>query len=139
MKRLNVVLQFLLFASLTGCQSPARDMMNNNFVAISPKAVPANLVGTWTGSMGPYLVSMKWQADGYGLFCYSYGTADVLQRVKFVDGEIFIQDGTKLQLKGLSTASMIVHTSYFSGKDSTLLGDRELRNASVYCAKALST
>ena len=81
---------------------------------------------------------MQWQADGYGLFCYSYGTADVLQKMKFSEGRIHIQDGTKLELKEYSSESMTLHAPYFAGKDSVLYPDPDFRNASVYCAKALN-
>jgi hypothetical protein len=111
-------------------------MMNNNFAAIASEPLPADLVGIWTGSMGPYLVSMKWQADGNGLFCYSHGTANVVQKIKFGGGEILIQDGTKLNLKQHSKESLVVHAPYFAARDSTLYSDSQLRSASVYCADA---
>ncbi|QCF24830.1 J517_1871 family lipoprotein [Hydrocarboniclastica marina] len=125
--------------ALAGCQSPMSDMMNNNFVAITPEPVPDGLVGSWTGNMGPYLVSMKWQSDGHGSFCYSYGTADVLQKVKFSEGTIQIQDGTKLILKEQNSESITVHAPYAAGKDTILYTDPDYKNASEYCAKALNT
>lgn len=139
MKPLKIISSCLFISALTGCQSPMSDMVNNNFVGTSPEPVPSILESTWTGSMGPYIVSMQWKPNGYGLFCYSYGTADVLQKVKFTNGEFLIQDGTKLKLGEHSKDKMIVRSPYFSGKDSVLYADSQLRNASAYCAKALST
>ncbi|WP_414727853.1 J517_1871 family lipoprotein [Zhongshania aliphaticivorans] len=133
----GLVAGFLI--ALAGCQSPMSDMMNNNFVAITPESVPAGLAGSWTGNMGPYLVTMTWQSDGYGLFCYSYGTADVLQKVKFSEGKIQIQDGTKLILKEQNPESITVHAPYAAGKDTVLYTDPDYKNASGYCAKALNT
>jgi hypothetical protein len=124
---------------LSGCQSPMSDMMNNNFVATTPEPVPKGLDGPWTGNMGPYLVTMKLQSDGYGLFCYSYGTADVLQKVKFSEGTIQIQDGTKLILKEQKPDSITVYAPYAAGKDTVLYTDLDYRNASGYCAKELNT
>jgi hypothetical protein len=125
--------------ALAGCQSPMSDMMNNNFVAITPQQVPEDLAGSWTGNMGPYLVTMKLQPDGYGLFCYSYGTADVLQKIKFSSGKIQIQDGTKLILKDQNPESITVYAPYAAGKDTLLYTDPDYKNASGYCAKALNT
>jgi len=126
-------------AALAGCQSPMSDMMNNNFVAVTPQQVPEGLAGPWTGNMGPYLVTMKLQPDGYGLFCYSYGTADVLQKIKFLSGKIQIQDGTKLILKEQNPESITVYAPYATGKDTLLYTDPDYKNASGYCAKALNT
>ncbi|WP_049784509.1 J517_1871 family lipoprotein [Marinobacter adhaerens] len=125
--------------ALAGCQSPMSDMMNNNFVAITPEPVPEGLAGSWTGNMGPYLVTMKWQSDGHGLFCYSYGTADVLQKLKFSGGKIQIQDGTKLILKEQNPESITVYAPYAAGKDTVLLTDPDYKNASGFCAKAVNT
>ena len=61
--------------TLASCASPVGDMLNNKFVSITPQAAPKSLVGIWTGSMGPYLTSFSFKDDGYGVFCYSYGTA----------------------------------------------------------------
>ncbi len=136
---MSKMLGFMVFASmLVGCQSPVSHMMNNNFVAIIADPVPGDWVGTWTGNMGPYLVSMQWQPDGYGRFCYSYSTANVLQKIKFSEGGIYIQDGTKLELKEYSAKSVIVHAPYFAGKESIFYPDPDFRNASEYCAKALN-
>lgn len=136
------VLKHSLFAgfviALAGCQSPVRDMMNNNFVAIIPEPVPEGLVGSWTGNMGPYLVSMKWQTDGHGSFCYSYGTADVLQKVKFSENTIQIQDGTKFLLKEQNSESITIYAPYAVGKETILYTDPDYKNASAYCAKAFN-
>ena len=139
MQNLRLVWAVALTAGLVGCQSPMSDMMNNNFVGITPEPVPDQLVGTWTGNMGPYLVSMQWEPDGYGHFCYSYGTADVLQKIKFSGGEIFIQDGTRLEIKEHTRQLMTVHAPYFAGKDSKLYTDADFQNASAFCAEALKT
>ena len=139
MRNLKVIWAVALIVGLAGCQSPISDMMNNNFVGITPESVPVELVGTWTGNMGPYLVSLQWQQDGYGHFCYSYGTADVLQKIKFSGGKIFIQDGTRLEIKEHTKQLMTVHASYFAGKDSKLYSDPEFRKASAFCAEALKT
>lgn len=138
MKKLITCCAGIFAIVLTGCQSPVDDMMNNNFVTIKPEPIPRGLAGTWSGSMGPYLVSMKWQADGHGLYCYSYGTADVLEKLKFSAGVIYNQSGTKLELKESKPESITVFTPYFVGDSYILYSDPDYRNASPYCAKALN-
>ena len=89
--------------------------------------------------MGPYLVSFQWKANGAGLFCASWGTSDAVQKVKYANGEIQIQDGTKLEIKGYTNSTMIVHAPYFTGQDTQLYKDNQLENASIYCAEKLKT
>jgi hypothetical protein len=115
----------------------------NFFLAITPEPVSEGLEGPWTGNIGPFLVTMKLQSDGYGLFCYSYGTADVLQKAKFSEGAIQIEDGTKLILKeqkpeSITVYATTVYTTYGTDKDTMLYTDSDYENASGYCAKALN-
>ena len=137
MKKLGIFGAMVLSVGLAGCQSPIQGMLNNNFVAIDPESLPESLVGTWTGNMGPYLVSLKWMADGRGLFCSSYGTADYIQKIKYSQGEILIQDGTKLQIRDHTTELMTVYAPYYAGKESLLYADSNFQHASAYCANAL--
>ncbi|WP_051326886.1 J517_1871 family lipoprotein [Aliagarivorans taiwanensis] len=124
--------------TLTGCQSPIDDMLNNQFVSISPQATPKSLVGNWTGNMGPYLTTFSFENDGYGVFCYSYGTANVIQKIKYATNIIYIQDGTKLELKSMDVNSFIANSIYFGGNESTFYKDTALREASQFCASQLS-
>jgi hypothetical protein len=97
--------------TLASCASPVGNMLNNKFVSITPQAAPKSLVGIWTGSMGPYLTSFSFKDDGYGVFCYSYGTADVLQRVKYANNIIYNQDGTKLEIKESTNDLLVVNAN----------------------------
>jgi hypothetical protein len=112
-------------------------MRNNNFVSIRPEAPPSEILGLWSGNMGPYLVTFDWQKDGEGVFCYSYGSSNVLQRVKYRDHKIFHQDGLQLKISKITLDFIIVHAPYFAGNDSTLYKDEELKNASPYCATVI--
>ena len=125
--------------TLASCASPVGDMLNNKFVSITPQAAPKSLVGIWTGSMGPYLTSFSFKNDGYGVFCYSYGTADVLQRVKYANNIIYNQDGTKLEIKESTNDLLVVNANYFGGNKSTFYRDKDLKEASQFCAKKLSS
>lgn len=124
--------------ALVGCASPVNDMLNNKFVTITPQIAPASLVGIWSGNMGPYLVSFSFKEDGYGLYCYSYGTADVIQKVKYSNDIIYIQDGTKLDIKISTNDSFVVNTNYFGGSKSTFYKDKNLKEASQFCSSKLN-
>ena len=142
MRNIKVIGAAIIAIGLTGCQLPVaqvfNDMSNNNFVGIVPDKTPLGLSGVWTGSMGPYLASMLWQQNGYGYLCYSYGTANVVQKVKYKEGVLFIQDGTKLVVEQVTKQSVTVHAPYFAGKDTVFYTDLGYQNASPFCAKALA-
>lgn len=129
---------FALLLLLIGCQSPVNDMLNNNFVSIKSEKTPDVFVGIWTGNMGPYLTTFNLKDDGSGVFCYSYGTSDVMQKVKYLNGNIFIQDGTKLEIESKNTNSFVAKANYFGGNETTYYQDNNLREASQFCVDKLS-
>ena len=71
------VRKYLVLGSLAlaGCQSPVDDMLNNNFVQIKAEPAPSQIIGFWTGNMGPYLASRggkrKW-VTGSGQVTHGY-------------------------------------------------------------------
>lgn len=121
--------------ALFGCQSPIDDMMNNEFVTVKPQTSPSNLIGVWSGNMGPYLTSFKIDKDGTGLFCYSYGTSDVLQKIKYNNDILHIQDGTKLNIINTQSENLILKSSYAGAQKTTLIKDNDLLEASHFCAE----
>lgn len=129
---------FTTLLALVGCASPVDDMLNNNFVSVAPQVAPDTLVGIWSGNMGPYLTSFSFKVDGHGIFCYSYGTADVVQRVKYSKNVIYIQNGTKLEIKENTKDSLVVNANYFGGSESKFYKDKDLKEASQFCSNKLS-
>ncbi|AOY88672.1 hypothetical protein BKP64_11085 [Marinobacter salinus] len=139
MKTLKTVAGFTCALLVVGCQTPLDHMQNNNFVQVKPETIPKEMVGLWSGNMGPYLVSMRWEQDGYGLFCYSYGSADVLQRIKYSSAQIHIQDGTKLEVEAFSQSDLTLRSPYFGSTKSVLLSDPTLKEASLFCSEKLQS
>lgn len=129
---------FVVLLALGGCASPVNDMLNNKFVSIAPEVAPASLIGIWSGNMGPYLASFSFEGDGYGVFCYSWGMADVIQKVKYSNNIIYIQDGSKLEIKESNNDLLVVNANYLGGNKSTFYKDKDLKEASQYCANKLS-
>ena len=131
------VIGFAVLLALAGCASPINDMLNNKFVSITPQVAPESLVGVWSGNMGPYLASFSFKGAGYGIFCYSWGTADVIQKVKYSNNIIYIQDGSKLEIKESNNDLLVVNANYLGGNKSTFYKDKDLKEASQYCANKL--
>lgn len=121
--------------ALFGCQSPIDDMMNNKFVTIKPQASPNNLIGVWSGNMGPYLTSLKIDKDGTGFFCYSHGTSDVIQKIKYNNDILHIQDGTKLNIAETANEILTMKSSYAGSQNTTFIKDNDLLEASHFCAE----
>lgn len=129
MKKQILALTFIM----TGCQSPLDHMLNNKFSTIPPLPVPSSLANSWTGNMGPYLVTFKFEQNGSGYFCYSYGTADVIMKTKSTGNTIHIQDGTQIDITEIMPNKITISSNYFGKNHYTLIDDKELKSASIYC------
>lgn len=123
---------------LTSCASVSNDMLNNQFPMIQAEAPPSDLSGIWTGAMASYLATIKIENDGTGLFCYSWGTANVEQKIKYIDGRLQIQDGTHLVVVDVRSERLQLESEYFTGASFTYLEDNDLSEASSYCASAVT-
>lgn len=132
------IVGFTALIALVGCASPVDDLLNNEFVSITPQKAPQSLVGIWSGNMGPYLTTFSFKEDGHGDFCYSYGTADVVERIKYSNNVIYNQDGTKLEIISITKDLLVVNANYFGGSESKFYKDNELKEASLFCSSKLS-
>lgn len=135
---MKVLITSLLIGMLSACSSVSTDMANNKFPMIQAEPPPSELVGIWTGAMSSYLTTIKVEADGTGLFCYSWGTADVEQKIKYNEGRLQIQDGTNMVVADVMGERLSLQSEYFTGGDYTYIKDNDLSEASTYCASALS-
>jgi len=123
-------------ALLAGCAASS-DLMNNDFPAIAPIAPPKAMVGIWTGSMGPYLTSMRFDVSGAGVMCYSWNGKDVVARLKYDGRQIRISDGMRLDVGGVSSEVLKVRSNYYMGSDFSMYRDDDLSSAAPYCTKNL--
>jgi len=113
------------------------DMLNNDFPSIRAVSPPTSMVGTWTGSMGPYLSTLRLDASGTGLLCSSWNGKDSISRIKFDGQQIRSQDGGRLNVARASQESMAVTAPYYGGADYSLRKDGSLTEASYFCAQQL--
>lgn len=121
---------------LAGCAMPMDDMLNNRFTEVAPMPLHEALTGAWTGSMGPWLATIKLSPDGTGLMCSSLGDKDLLNRLKVVGGVAYVQDGTRFEI-AQSGEALSVKTAYFGGGAYRFSKDSTLTQASVFCSGKL--
>lgn len=132
----RAILAGLACAALAGCSLPTTDMMSNQYMEHSAEPVPAGMAGDWTGTSGPYLVTLRLNADGTGALCNSYGASNYLQAVKYQGGTLYVQDGARLALTPNGDA-LTGMAPYTGSRPIRFLRDDDLKNAPPYCKTAL--
>jgi hypothetical protein len=131
MKKLALVMVLVL----AGCKSPIDDIINNKFIETNISAPPADIVGTWTGNNGPYLITMKIFDDGSGLSCSSWNDKNSVNKIKFSAGYLYFQDGAKMAVS-ISGGKLIGKFDYSFTNDVSFVEDKKLTNASLFCQSA---
>lgn len=122
--------------SLAGCTSPYAYMENNAYSEITPQQTPAELAGIWTGTSGPYLMTIKLGADGRGLSCANWQTNKSVNNVKYSGGRLYFPDGMEM---AVSVGAGTLMASYDKGglPPIQLWPDLQLIEASPYCKEKL--
>ncbi|WP_028627689.1 J517_1871 family lipoprotein [Metapseudomonas resinovorans] len=133
---MRAIALFIAAATLAGCTMPFDDLRNNDFVSVQPQPAPSDIAGVWTGSAGPYLMTLIINSDGTGSHCYTWGESNVLERLKFDGNQVRIQDGSRLKVYR-SGYQLIGQAPYTGSQPINFVQDSNLANASVYCAKNL--
>lgn len=119
---------------LAGCAA-TNDLMSGQFSTVVP--MPTNLSGNWSGSGGPWLVTIKFNRDGTGLMCQSYNGKDILDKIKVVNDIIYNQNNLKLKIVSNSSEKLELKANYYMGASFNFTPDPFLKNASPYCENAL--
>lgn len=138
-RTMKPLIALVMLGLLSGCASVSSDMANNNFPLITAQKPSDNLIGIWTGSMASYLATLQINDDGTGTLCYSWGTANVEQKVKYQAGVVHIQDGTSMSVENVSTEQLVLKSDYFTGTQFTYVVDDNLTEASSFCSSVLSS
>ncbi|WP_341667342.1 J517_1871 family lipoprotein [Alcaligenes sp. SDU_A2] len=131
------VLGLIISSWVAGCALPTHDMADNRFAELTPELVSEGLVGAWTGSNGPYLLTLRIGQDGTGLFCSSWGERNTLGRIKFVQDRLYFQDGTKMRLSR-EGEGLVGNYDYLGANTVRFKMDSQLKEASPYCVDSLS-
>lgn len=130
-------LAFLAAAALVGCATPLDDLLEGGYSEAAAQPAPESLVGTWTGSMGPYLVTMVVEPDGTGRYCHSWNEKNAVSRLKFDGRRLAFQDGSVASIIDLAPDKLVIHPDYSHASRAALRPDPNLVEASPYCMKAL--
>lgn len=131
----SLLIAGVLVFGLVGCVSPTSDMLNNNFTTIIPADNSIN--GYWSGNNGPYLVTFKFNGDGTGLMCSSYGDSNTLEKLKITNGVMYMQNGLKQTILESSENNLTLKVNYLGSAKFNYKPDPKLINASPYCEKNL--
>ncbi|KXJ45896.1 J517_1871 family lipoprotein [Marinobacter sp. Hex_13] len=129
------MLVFLIAPALTACKLSWEMPDASKYIHAQAKQVPAYAVGTWTGGMGPFVMTMQVDAGGTAVICHSSGHKEATGKAKHKDGVFYFSDGGYAELRqGASGEPELV----LSGDDnllSQLREDSSLTLATPYCAK----
>lgn len=136
MMRLVLVAAIVLLG-LTGCAGPMDDLLGGRYSEVDPMPARPGLTGMWTGSMGPYLVTLEVEPDGTGLYCYSWNEKHAVNRLKYDGERLVFQDGSMASIIDLVPDKLIIRPDYSHASRATLRPDEGLVEASPYCAKAM--
>jgi hypothetical protein len=115
---------------------PTDDLLNNRYMERRQETVPVGVAGDWTGTMGPYLVTVRLAADGTGLMCSSYNTNNTVINLKYAAGVLYFQDGTRMEIAKVGE-TLAGKTPYFGSATTKLYPDMGLSQAAPYCKKAM--
>ena len=118
---MGVLMKYLLILLLTGCES-----------------IPPDLVGNWSGKVGPFKTSFTLNPDGNGTFCYSGRKKNNLEWIKYSGGIIYTERDTEIVIESLSGDVLEVEVDNFGSKKYIFYRDKHLKKASWFCWKKLS-
>lgn len=133
---MRTLLLIPLLITLGGCAMPTADMTNNRYMEQTAEAAPPGISGDWTGTMGPYLLSLRIGRDGSGVMCSAYHTSNAVMNLKYNAGTLYFQDGTRLTIQP-SGNTLIGTSPYFGSATTTLYKDQGFAQAAPYCRNSL--
>lgn len=127
-------------AMLAGCAMPGddifRDMANNQFMDVQPESVPAGMDGHWSGAAGPSMMTLDLRQDGGGTICTVYGATNSLHAVKYSNGEIHTQGGTRIVISQAGER-LAASYPYKHGPAFEFHRDDDLSKAAPYCRDSM--
>lgn len=132
----KLILGCFVAIALTGCVTPSGDMLNNKFD--SQQGVTQQNTGYYTGSIGPYTVTLKVNSDGTGYSCESMGNSqsDRYLKVKFSPDMVYFSNGGRFKLLSVNNTDMTIQNIYFGMNTQYKLSkDDTLSRAAPFCEK----
>lgn len=121
---------------LTGCMAPYEAMRANNYSKVQPEPPPPEILGAWTGTSGPYLVTIKLGPDGRGLLCASWHANESVNNVKYFGGALYLPDGMRIAV-GAEGGQLVGQYDQRGMEPIRFYPDLKLVEASPYCKEKL--
>lgn len=126
----------MLLSPLSACVAPYEAMKNNQYSQIDPSSPPQEIVGTWTGTSGPYLMTIRVDQDGRGLYCSSWHTNESINNLKYSGGRLYFPDG--MTMTAATEGGQLIASYDQKGVPPVRLSrDGNLVEASPYCKEKL--
>ncbi|MFA2970073.1 hypothetical protein KWE21_05555 [Acinetobacter pittii] len=121
---------------LGGCVTPTTQIINNKFSEVQP-SMPS-VSGIWTFSIDPSISTIRLDSDGNGILCEDTSGHIVLNKVKYANNMIYIQNGMVLEVRLLNKDILEART-ILSASTSNMIyeADNDLKAASLKCVKEL--
>ncbi|MCU4562058.1 J517_1871 family lipoprotein [Acinetobacter sp. WU_MDCI_Abxc222] len=121
---------------LGGCVTPTTQIINNKFSEIQP-SIPS-VSGIWTFSIDPSISTIRLDSDGNGILCEDTSGHIVLNKAKYANNMIYIQNGMVLEVRLLNKDILEART-ILSASTSNMIyeADNDLKAASLKCVKEL--
>ena len=101
-------------------------------------SVPPELIGNWSGKVGPFKASFEMYENGKGTFCYSGRGENKTEWIKYSDDIIYTERDTRIVIESLRVNELIVDVNNFGSKRYIFYKDDHLRKASWFCWRELS-
>ncbi len=130
------IISLSLIFSLSGCVTPTTQIINNKFSEVQP-SIPS-VSGIWTFSIDPNISTIRLDSDGNGILCEDTSGHIVLNKVKYANNMIYIQNGMVLEVRLLNKDILEART-ILSASTSNMIyeTDDDLKAASLKCVKEL--
>lgn len=121
---------------LSGCVTPTTQIINNKFSEVQPSMLSVS--GIWTFSIDPSISTIRLDSDGNGILCEDTSGYIVLNKVKYANNMIYIQNGMVLEVRLLNKDILEART-ILSASTSNMIyeADNDLKAASLKCVKEL--
>jgi hypothetical protein len=97
----------------------------------------SQLVGNWSGKIGPFVGSFKLQPDGTGKLCYSRGNVNKIEVVKYNSSAISTERDYIAVINSVSDNVLEFEVDADGVKEYTFTRDKHLKNTSWFCWKKL--
>ncbi len=121
---------------LNGCVIPTTQIITNKFSEVQP-SIPS-VSGMWTFSIHPNISTIRLDSDGNGILCEDTNGRVVLNKVKYANNMIYIQNGMVLEVR-LLNKYILEARAILSASTSNMIyeADNDLKEASLKCVKEL--